>query len=328
MRTIMRLIDIFVEHALSDETSFTISCEREGYSRIFYYTFLVQPVGNAKLIYGAELYEGEDLARTDNKLELWAIVSDGIVYSYNYYGLSIWKNEDKANLPEKHEFFEVARNIFNEKIKKEIFPAFIETIIPNSLSEEEVKECNKTARELLLESKEAEMNTSYIPAFDNNDFVKILCGKIIPEKEFLERLMKDKSNWIKRKSKFLAVQEAMEKAEIVEPWELDMAKGINSVDAKSVNVTFELNGKTTTSKFVPYKLLSKLKDRNDYFSDFDFPSRVEGKKVLDLLGAADSRWSSDKPLLKAEHILKITYGKKILYAKNKNDNSIPFEGNI
>lgn len=53
--------------------------------------------------------------------------------------------------------------------------------------------------------------------------------------------------------------------------------------------------------------------QNDYFSSFDFTTMKSGEKIISELGAGT--WRTDSPLT-CKHIVKITYGKKVLYQKN------------
>ena len=122
----------------------------------------------------------------------------------------------------------------------------------------------------------------------------------------------DREKWISQKSLSEKIRDLMSNPETASDRELKIAEGLRSVNAKTVVVEFEMNGKRASGKMTPLTILSKLR-RNDNFDSYDFEVTKQGEEILKDLGAG-SYWSENA--LRCKHITKITYGKKELYVKN------------
>lgn len=143
------------------------------------------------------------------------------------------------------------------------------------------------------------------------DAADILCGIKTKDELALKRL-KEIKYWGVRKATVEKVKEYTKDPNLVEDWEMTMAKGITGVKVKTIKVEFELNGKVASEKIEPSIVLKKLK-QTDNFSYYDFISGVKGKVVMRSLGASISR--GDKCSLTCKNIRKITYGRKVLYRR-------------
>ena len=102
---------------------------------------------------------------------------------------------------------------------------------------------------------------------------------------------------------------------VLEDYEQKIVDGLHNVDAKTVQVEFLYDGKAATGK-VNRDTILRMLSQNDYFSSFNFTTVKSGEKIISELGAGT--WRADNPLT-CKHIVKITYGKKVLYQNQKNE---------
>ena len=122
-------------------------------------------------------------------------------------------------------------------------------------------------------------------------------------------------DWIAKKTIYEKTLELMKTPEIAYEWELAIVNGLRSVDAKAVTVEFEFNEKIASGKISP-ECIFRILQEYDSFSSYNFETQKQGEILLNYLGAGNY-WSSNR--IKCEHIIKITYGKKVLYVRKKND---------
>lgn len=303
----MDLIIDFVKKVLNEDGCFTMREEETPFSNERRYSFLQEKVGEAKFIYGEYGYNEDFFISIKKKFELKAIASQGKVYILDMYLLGDY---GRAELPENVENLYISIQKLNEKVNAEIFPAFYEGL--ETVEVENEADCRKRARNALLSGKPEFWiaEHAYNP-FDVSDFVKILCGLMNAEEEALRRLEKDRGKWQATKAKDERMQELMVAPGLCRNWELAIAKCLNCTNVANVIVTFEMNGKSASSKLAVDKILHSLMEC-DNFNDWDFATRKQGTKFLEALGAT-SRWEGNP--LKCEHISKITYGKKVLYER-------------
>lgn len=312
-----RLIDKFVERVLTTTESFIVEVG-EGNNKKYYF-FIQANVGQAKYIYCEYSYRDQNFyTKIDLKPELVAIISDGKIYIVDDFKLDIydWRVPEEIVLPENtYKFNDVVKKE-NNYVETVVFPDFY-----NTLKEEEITDkamlasCEKTSRTLLLTNYPKAKEISIEPMFTEQDIVNSLCGFVNLKTESIARLKEKENKWVDKKSFSKKVKELMENQTGVEHYELKIAEGIKSVDAKTVNVEFSLNGKSDSAKINPNKLITKLINK-DYFSGYDFEVSKSGDALIEKLGAATWRNNKDgKEVLTCKHITKITYGKKTLFVK-------------
>ena len=301
------IIDQFIDKVLKEDGSFTLSEAENPFDTERRYSFVQEKVGGAKFIYGEEGYNEDFFTSINKKFELVAIISGGMVFIVNAYHLGVYARD---KIPENAVDFNACIQKLNDKVNREIFPSFYEKL--EKVEVENEADCRKRARSALL-SKNPEfwISEPEPELFEVPDLVKILCGLMDYEEEAKLRLERDEEDWCTTKARREKMQEMMKSPDLCHEWELAIAKGLNSVDAANVAVTFEMDGKSASAKIALDKILHKLMEC-DCFSDWDFATRAQGKKLFEMLGAT-SRWEG-KPL-KCEHISKITYGKKVLYER-------------
>lgn len=312
----MKLIDKFANKVLNENGSFTITINNDGEDTLNYY-FLQNNVGKARYIYGAKSWNDNKLYSNVNlKLKLVAIVSDENIYIVDEIFLQVYKRYvyEEILLPENTIIFDEFVKDKNEYVSNVIFTDFYNALeVEDVTNERTVEECKKRAREYFFSKDLTALyeDEKIGKIFTARDIANVLCGFISIEEESKKRLDREKRDWISKKSINEKIRSLMSDSETIFDWEIEIAEGLRSVDAKTVNVEFEMNGKRASGKVNPDAIIRALKT-NGNFSEYDFKVIKQGDKVLEDLGAG-GYWSKNP--LRCKHINKITYGKKELYVK-------------
>ena len=312
----MRLIDEFVKKALVETGSFNIVMKAMYSDKETTYHFMQDNVGKARYIYGAYSLDKTFYSSLNTKWKLVAIVSDGMVYIIDKFFMEVYLQD--AVLPEKTVKIDDIVWEKNEYIKNSVFPEFY-----NRLETDEAKRninpltCERDARKYLLSDDPYIPNIQVDRMFTTEDITNMLYGFIDMDQEAKNRLEKDRESFTTQKAINQTIAELMERKKGVENWELEIAEGLRSVDAKTVTVEFELNGNIASGKIEPRHIRRILIDR-DYFSGYYFVTTRSGKKLLATLGAAEWMGKDSKPVLTCKNIKRITYGKKELYVRKEN----------
>lgn len=312
----MRLIDKFVEKVLNELLSFNIVMKKEKTEGDITYHFIQSIVGKARYIYGiCDYWDDKFYSKLDLKPELVAIVSDGTVYIVNeyFFGVDEW-SKHKDSLPENTVGFDAVVEKENEYVKDVIFPELYKGIRVNEINDSDLISCKKRARSILFSKDIVFTEEKPESIFNENDVANMLCGFIDDiGTEAKRRFEAKKDYWINAKSVNQKIIELMQDENTAEKWEFEIAEGLRNVDAKTVVVEFELNGKKASAKINPDTVLDKLIN-NDYFNNYSFEVAKHGSELIQKLGAAE--WESENgEVLRCKHISKITYKKKDLYVK-------------
>lgn len=305
-----RLIDRFAEKVLSTTESFMLESEKNGHNSCYHF-YMQCNVGSAKYIYGEYSYNSTFSSGLDLKPKLVAIVSAGKVYIIDLYDLEVLYGN--VELPENtYKLTDIVLKE-NEYVKSVVFPRFFESLKEEPISGGTLDKCKKMARAMIL-SKSGIIDNVYTETmFNAQDIANSLCGIIDIKDESMKRLTKDRDEWIYKKSFRKKVKELLSDGSVVEDYELRIIDGIKSVNAKTVNVEFELNGKRDIGKINVGTIVIKLRDK-DYFSEYSFLTSKFGKEFLNNIGASSYLYDG-KELLTCKHITRITYGKKELYVR-------------
>lgn len=312
-----RLIDKFVERVLTTTESFMVE-DGEGDNKKYYFCIQAN-VGKARYIYCEYSYREQNFyTKIDLKPELVAIISDGNIYIVDNFKLGIYRlyDSEKIVLPENTYRFNDIVVKENNYVETVVFPDFYSNLKEEEITDRDIlASCEERARNLLLTNYPKTKEISIEPMFTDQDIVNSLCGFVDLKTESIARLKEKENEWINKKSFIKKVKELMENHTGVETYELKIAKGIKSVDAKTVTVEFSLNGKSDSIKINPNKLITILIDK-DCFSGYDFEVSKSGDVLIEKLGAANGWYNKGgKEVLTCKHITKITYGKKELYVK-------------
>ena len=304
----------FKEKVLSTENPFLLN---DGSGKIL---CVKVPIGQATYVYTMrEWLDGKEIV-TDisDKLELTAIVKENTIYVILPYEIMTKSTEEYPDNMFRigDEFLEK----FKLRIKKEVIDKMYEELDIPVLSESIEDECKKIARWVLVDKKDiheyVEMRVNAnIGEISIQKFADSLCGIINLEENARDEFKAHQEMWKKIKAETERIKELVLKnpETVLEDYEQKIVDGLHSVDAKTVQVEFLYNGKTATGK-VNRDTILRMLSQNDYFSSFDFTTMKSGEKIISELGAGT--WRTNNPLT-CKHIVKITYGKKVLYQKNE-----------
>lgn len=315
-----RLIDEFKEMVLSsDENSFIMD---DGNSAKI--LCVKVPVGKAVFVYVVREYmerRSDKVLVTDisEQMKLIAVVKSGIIYLTDRFTLCCYGNSEVLpdNVIDLGEYMKEV----NLHTKYYVIEKYYDKLQTTTLSEDDVERCKVEARNILISGKDLD---EYIDAridknikkFKMQDFADFLCGVIDLESEARKTFEENSDMWMKLKASLKVIQRIVEEdpEEVFDPEELKIIDSLNGIEAKNVQVEFSFNGKTAKGKVDPKSILRMI-ESNDYFSDFNFDTMANGKKIINDLGAARYRGEKEKEVLTCKHISKITYGRKVLYQK-------------
>lgn len=311
----MKLIEKFAEKVFNKEGSFTIEIPHNNEDRNRTYHFLQDKVGKSRYVYGISNYwDANFYAQLDTKPKVIAIVVEEKIYVVDIFFLEIYSyGNDKVVLPDNVLILNDYTAKQNEYISSILFPNFYAKL---ETDENSIQVSDKSLREKarsFMFSKNADLPDIELKSmFNDQDIANMLCGFMDFNKEVSERFNEDRERWIEKKSTDEKIKSLMENPEISDSWEIEIANGIRSVEAKTVTVEFELNGKAASIKINPETIIRKMIN-NDYFSGYDFEIAKRGDELINELGAEE--WWNNENALRCKHITKIVYGKKELYVR-------------
>lgn len=260
-------------------------------------------------MYGISNYwDANFYAQLDTKPKIIAIVSEEKIYVVDIFFLEIYSyGNDKVALPDNVINLNEYAAKQDEYISNIIFYDFYEGLDTDENSIKESDESLKEKARSFMFSKSADLPSVELkPMFNEQDVANILCGLMDFDKEAGKRLNANKEQWITKKSTDEKIKSLMENHEIAADWEIEIADGIRSVQAKIVTVEFELNGKTASIRVNPETIIRKMVYK-DYFSGYDFEIAKEGDELIKNLGA--EKWCNGENALRCKYITKIIYGK-------------------
>lgn len=307
----MNLIEEFIKVVKNNEKSFSLTIKNNRVTNEKHFSFMQCEVGKARYIYGDyDFYDNNFHSKLDLKPELVAIVVNDIIYITDAFFFDVYRNEDIFS--DKLQLLSSDKE--NEYIKEVMFPEFYNSLQINEIeSKDSIKSLELKAREILLSKNPQVQMPTKDSIFDLQDIANALCGFIDLKEEGKRRLDEQKDKWVSIKSTNEKIKALMLIPDIVKDWELKIAEGLRSVDAKTVFVEFELNDRRASAKINPSVILNKISD-NDCFLDYDFQISKHGSELIKKLGAGN--WHSDENSLRCKDITKITFGKKTLYERD------------
>lgn len=304
-------IEKFIDMVLSSDEAFTID---DGTSAPNWY--IQARIGKSKFVYETKSYNGENDARIPGfNAEFVAMVTDGKVYMSTPVSYSICNIEmpDKiVNIKEKA----VAYQEEGEQMVDE----FYRTLKPADLKESDawrLKDIWKLARSCLLgmDTPEAIIRKRRPEFLVSVGQAYALESWRMDLKELVDAFcMAKKDDLAFEKTRENHLREKMSEPDLVESWEVEIAKALNEKDAKSVAVEFAKNGSVAMAKMDPEKLLTNLLER-DYLNEWDFCVGKQGKQLLRTLVGVKS---GEDGRLYCSDIARIVYRGKIVFERKGN----------
>ena len=276
-------------------------------------------VGEAAYIYAARTYYNKEHAiDLNNKFTLAAIYlkAKETCYIVDEFMFGIYHSDDFVEYAEIRQWSGYVQRV-NEYQRDCVFPKFYESIVPaeqHDYAEDDLK--NWARRKLLGNAQWNRFTAAGI--VEGSDLTWNDCGKIISgyysiDEVCLTALNRKRESYVGMKTRQQAINDYIEQNGAATDDEIRLAKALNDLDALTVTVEFDNNGKFAAEKMQRETIIRKLIN-DDYFSAYDFPTRDKGKKFLESLDAADSLWDVKKCLY-AKNITKITYRGKVVYER-------------
>jgi hypothetical protein len=301
-----KLINVFAKEIMEHNYPFSIELGNVG--RKTHYHFIQDNVGTGRYIYGDSDY-GDELfyAGTELKYKLVAIVVEEIIYIVDSFFFDIWYDYENKQIPKNCHLLTETVKKMNEHIQKNVFTDFYAGLSTQGV--EPYSNCEQEARLCLLKGTVPTAESDI--EFDLGDAARCLCHITSLEEEALRRLNKKREQWQKVKATNEKIVGLMKKGNVIKPYELELAKALEllqSLDAKTVNVEFEVNGLRATTKMTPERIVYILTIKEN-ISEWDFVTRKSGIDIIKYLGLG-------KNDLRCEHITKITYGKTTFFERD------------
>lgn len=310
----MTLLEKFEENILEkQETSFKIANGDR------YYHFVQVPVGSAYYIYGEYSWYNNSFSRLDLNYKLVAIVKESVIYIVDRLFFDLYSTEE-ISIPKTIKSFNDFWKEINEYVTNEVFPKFYEKLKIDEVTDDKLYcNCQQTARNYMLSntSLEEKIIKDYFSSLSEflteQDAADIICDIVNVDNYALEKLEKEKENWVFTKATVDKIIACTKDPKIIESWELDIIDALNGINAKTVNVEFTLNWKTALGKMEPDIIIRNLKNKNNFWR-YDFVTTKQGEELMLRLNASSNK---DENVLTCENISKITYKRKELYVKRR-----------
>lgn len=304
-------IEKFIDMVLSSDEAFTID---DGTSAPNWY--IQARIGKSKFVYETKSYNGENDARIPGfNAEFVAMVTDDKVYM----STPVFYAMDNTERPEKLIDIEEKAVAYQEE-GEQMVDEFYKTLKPADLKESDtwrLKDLCKLARSCLLGMDTPEtIIRKHRPEF----FVSVGQAYALESwrmdlKELVDAFCTAKKDDLAfEKTRENHLREKMAEPDLVDPWEVEIAKLLKGMDAKSIAVEFAKNGNIAMAKMEPEKLLTNLLER-DYLNEWDFCVGKQGKQLLRTLVGVKS---GEDGRLYCSDITRIVYRGKIAFERKGN----------
>jgi hypothetical protein len=319
------LFEKFAQGIKENKGNFIFEIKEDGYIKPKIYIVITTEVYGAKYVYYDYSYDKDDainmlIEGKIDKMQFAMLVKD------NNFIVSKWvfstRPDNGESLPSNvktwEEIIKEYKNIYDTEMKK----LYDSITVTNNFSEEIINLKEKARKYQIYNLNVFDSLKEYVTMneIEYNDIKKCVIGYTSKEDTIKNIVNSNREKLALLKSKVAYVENLIVNNEVVKPWELDIVKPLNEIKdiAKTVNVTFELNEITGTEKVEITRLIDYIFYKST-FSDYSFCNGAKGKELLHKLNAG-GRYNTDtnkyeKIPLTVENIIKITYGKKVLFER-------------
>lgn len=297
----------FIDKVLSTDQAFTIA---DGTSSPDW--FIQSWIGKSKIIYETKDYRSEGSEMPGFEAEFVAMVTDGKVYMSQptRYIMS----DDK--LPKELVIIEQKAAEYQEE-GEQMVDEFYKSLKPSIIEAKDnykLIDLWKIARSCVLGMNSPE---EFARACRPNFYISVgqayaLEAWRLELKDLVDAHCADQAEKMAFiKGRDILLRKQMADPDIVDPWEKEIVKSLNGLDAKSVAVEFTKNGIRAVAKMSPETLLKNLLKRTP-LNEWDFCVYKQGKQLLDTL--VGKRPESDGRLYCSD-INTIVFRGKVIYKK-------------
>jgi hypothetical protein len=314
----IKLFEKFAQGIKENKSQFIFEIQEKGYTEPQIYSVVVDDIFGAKYVYYEYSYDREELIEhlingEHKRMTFAMLVKD------NKYLVDEWvfASRDETAFPNNVKTFTEVSDEYKAIYETEIKKFYNDIKVNTDFSEEKISTMRNDARRYQLKNLNVfDEQREYITEkkLSHTDILKAEIG-YAPKEEIIEKVVKsNEKDFVWLKSRVQYIENLIANNDTVEQWEIDITKPLNAIKdvAKTVNVTFELNGITGSEKVEIKKVIDYVIDRNT-FSHCSFSNGAKGRELLKKLNAKD--FSSNGTPLTTENIVKITYGKNVLFEK-------------
>ena len=272
-------------------------------------------IGKCYLIYGCYRYyctdESDFFIDLENKLSVLAIYANQTVYICNEYIFDSFKYEqNNIPYPDGITTFNIFRKEMHERIENVEFPKYYNSLEPCTLPEGE-RIITEAKRRILYSEISSKPHVAKDSFLEDKELIKILAG-ISDEAEAIHSAFERvRGSYEYMKAYEIAIQELVKSGDTVKDFERKIAAALDSIEAKTVTVEFEYQGKRAGQKIEPETIRHRMLDGYG-FSSYDFVSYTGGERLMDALGIS----KFDEKIF-VKDITRIIYRGKSIYEREE-----------
>ena len=272
-------------------------------------------IGKCYLIYGCYRYYGTDesdfFIDLENKLSVLAIYANQTVYICNEYIFDSFKYEqNNIPYPDGITTFSIFRKEMHERIENVEFPKYYNSLEPCTLPEGE-RIITEAKRRILYSEISSKPHVAKDSFLEDKELIKILAG-ISDEAEAIHSAFeRSRGSYEYMKAYQIAVQNLVDSKDTVKDYEKKIAAALDSIEAKTVIVEFEYQGKRAEQRIEPRTIRQRMID-GYAFGCYDFLSYSSGERLMTALGIE----KYDEKIY-VNNISRIVYRGKTIYEREE-----------
>lgn len=270
----MDIFDIFVEKVRKGEPSFSLETQDRVYHVMSF------DDNGIRYLYVLNCYQG-NIAGAGSAKQL-AIKKDETIYILDGSPLGVY-NSEATVLPKN--VLLVARELkkINNEVTAEVYQEFMDSLPSKTITDKNtVAWAEGQARELVLR-KAADKPETPRGDITMQRFVEIIQKGQDVKGVIREHFEQERDYYITIKAQNMLIAATAKAYNLVQPWEIEMAKTLRALEAQMVVVEFTKNGKSAREKYDRVRLLDDLVARKR-IGYYNFPTSTAGNRLLGALG--------------------------------------------
>lgn len=270
----MDIFDIFVEKVRKGERSFSLEAQNRVYHVMSF------DDNDIRYFYVLNCYQG-DIAGTESAKQL-AIKKGETIYILDGSPLGVY-NPESAVLPKN--VLLVARELkkINNEVTAEVYREFMDSLPSKTITDKDtVAWAEGQARELVLR-KDSDKPDAPKGDITTKRFVEIIQKGQDVKDVIREHFEQKRDDYITIKAQNMLIAASAKAYNLVQPWEVEMARALRALEAQMVVVEFAKNGKSAREKYDRVRLLDDLVARKS-IGYYNFPTSAAGNRLLGALG--------------------------------------------
>lgn len=270
----MNIFDIFVEKVRKGEQSFSLEAQNRVYHVMSFND------NGIRYFYILNCYQG-DIAGAGSAKPL-AIKKDETIYILDGSPLGVY-NPEATVLPKNVLLVAKELKKINNEVMAEVYREFMDSLPSKTITDKDtVAWAEGQARELVLR-KDTDKPEAPKGDITTRRYVEIIQKGQDAKDVIREHFEQERDSYITIKAQNMLIAASAKAYNLVQPWEIEMAKTLRALEAQMVVVEFTKNGKSAREKYDRVRLLDDLVARKS-ISYYNFPTQSAGNKLLAALG--------------------------------------------